>query len=335
MTFEDRVRAVADFGFTARQARFLVTVMLHAGVCLPRQYAAFAGIVHGQKTRLFFAKLVHRRYAAAYRCRHHRGRIYQVHHKALYRAIGQTDSRHRRPLSPARVVRGLMLMDAVLADPTVIWLTDQDAAAGLTERPPIDLNRRSHLGIGAPSDARRRVAEQLPVGLDATGRVILLYLATDSEVGPCHAFVDRYLERLRDLPAWTLRIVVPPWPSGLGEFYAKAVTEEFTATLRPAWLSDLRRHFAERRQVDAGAGTPPDPEHFDQAEQAFRAPRYQRLYRRWLIDGDRVFDLAAEGLKPAIESGAGRIETVILPHRYGHLEPLVNATTRKTQGPRP
>ena len=96
MQFEDRVKAVADFGFTERQARFLVTVMLHSGVCLLRQYTAFAGIVHGEKTKRFFAKLVRLRYASAYPCRHNRGRIYQVHHKALYRAIGETDSRQAK-----------------------------------------------------------------------------------------------------------------------------------------------------------------------------------------------------------------------------------------------
>jgi hypothetical protein len=32
--------------FTERQARFLVTVMLHAGVCVPRQYASFAGVAY-------------------------------------------------------------------------------------------------------------------------------------------------------------------------------------------------------------------------------------------------------------------------------------------------
>ena len=36
------------FRFTERQARFLVEVMIHAGVFVPRQYGAFAGIVHGQ-----------------------------------------------------------------------------------------------------------------------------------------------------------------------------------------------------------------------------------------------------------------------------------------------
>lgn len=53
MQFEDRVKAVADFGFTERQARFLMTVMLHSGVCLLRQYTAFSGIVHGEKTKRF------------------------------------------------------------------------------------------------------------------------------------------------------------------------------------------------------------------------------------------------------------------------------------------
>jgi hypothetical protein len=59
MTCDEHTQAVAKMGgFTERQARFLVTVMLHAGVCVPRQYATFCGIVHGQKTRKFFAKLV-------------------------------------------------------------------------------------------------------------------------------------------------------------------------------------------------------------------------------------------------------------------------------------
>jgi len=110
---EDRVKAVVEFGFTERQARVLVTVMLHSGVCLLRQYTAFAGIVHGQKTRKFFAKLVRRGYASAYPCRHNRGRVYHLDHKPLYRAIERTDSRHRRPMSAARVVEGLVLLDAL------------------------------------------------------------------------------------------------------------------------------------------------------------------------------------------------------------------------------
>ena len=44
MTAEQRADAIAAFGFTRRQARFLVTVALHGGYCLRRQYETFAGI---------------------------------------------------------------------------------------------------------------------------------------------------------------------------------------------------------------------------------------------------------------------------------------------------
>jgi hypothetical protein len=197
MQFERRVQAVADFGFTRRQARFLATVMLHSGVCLQRQYTAFAGIVHGEKTRKFFAKLVKGRYARAFRCKHNRGRVYQVHGKVLYRAIGQTDSRHRRPLSPARVVHGLMLLDAVLAEPEFVWLaTDEEKAAHLPT---------------TPSNAGRVPSEKFPIGIDPNGRAVILYLATNPQVDPFRAFVQRHFEVLQSLPAWTLRIVVPPW----------------------------------------------------------------------------------------------------------------------------
>ncbi len=61
---DERAQVVAKKGFTERQARFLTTVMLHAGVCVPRQYARFCGIVHGAKTRKLFAKLVRLQYAS-------------------------------------------------------------------------------------------------------------------------------------------------------------------------------------------------------------------------------------------------------------------------------
>ncbi|MGE3341855.1 MAG: hypothetical protein AB7L71_00350 [Vicinamibacterales bacterium] len=57
---DSRVTRVMALGFTDRQARFLVTVMLHGGVCIQRQYCTSAGLVHGDKTRAFFRDLVTR-----------------------------------------------------------------------------------------------------------------------------------------------------------------------------------------------------------------------------------------------------------------------------------
>jgi len=49
LTFEDCAAAVGKFGVTERQARFLVTVMRHSGLVVPRQFATFAGTAYGHK----------------------------------------------------------------------------------------------------------------------------------------------------------------------------------------------------------------------------------------------------------------------------------------------
>jgi hypothetical protein len=86
VTFAERVQAVAKKGFTDRQAGFLVTVMLHSGVCISRQYCAYARIVRGQKVFDFFASLVARRFATSYSAAHRRAHIYHCI-QTLYAAI--------------------------------------------------------------------------------------------------------------------------------------------------------------------------------------------------------------------------------------------------------
>ncbi|MGH9199983.1 MAG: hypothetical protein ACRD2A_01955, partial [Vicinamibacterales bacterium] len=130
MTHEERQAAVASYGFTDRQAGFLTTVMLHAGVCLPRQYTTYGGIVFGQKTREFFDRLARERFATAYPCWRGAGRIFHVHHKGLYRAIGEPDNRHRRPATVARAVERLMVLDAVLSDRQTTWLSTEREKVG-------------------------------------------------------------------------------------------------------------------------------------------------------------------------------------------------------------
>ena len=73
----ERLNAIASFGFTERQARFLLNVLLHSGVFVERQYCSFAGIVHGQKSTDFIKTLVERRFATPIATgKLHRGRMF-------------------------------------------------------------------------------------------------------------------------------------------------------------------------------------------------------------------------------------------------------------------
>lgn len=94
MTAEDRIKAVSDFGFTERQARFMVTVMLNGGVCVPRQYARFVETAYGQNVNAFFDKLVGNGFAVRCSCIHNRAGVYSTQHRDV-RAAADSRSRPR------------------------------------------------------------------------------------------------------------------------------------------------------------------------------------------------------------------------------------------------
>ena len=116
------MEAIAAFGFTERQARFLLNVLLHSGVFVERQYCSFAGIVHGQKSTDFIKTLVERRFATPITTgKLHRGRMLHVHYKPLWAAIGEPDNRFRKPTAQGRMIERVMLLDAVLDDREFVW----------------------------------------------------------------------------------------------------------------------------------------------------------------------------------------------------------------------
>ncbi len=113
-----------------------------------------------------------RGYATARRCGHHNARLYHIHYKPLYRAIGEPNNRHRRPTALPRAIERLMVLDAVLADRERTWLaTEQDKLAHftLTHRIP-----RQDLPVadvpGERSETVRYFPDKLPIGLDPDGR---------------------------------------------------------------------------------------------------------------------------------------------------------------------
>ena len=62
-------------------------------------------------------------------------------------------------------------------------------------------------------------------------------------------------------------------------------------------------------------------------------PAYQSLYRRWLTDGDTVFELVSStAIADALARGTARIESHVLLRSYRHLSPLVSLVRSSSQG---
>src|ERR687892_2134625 len=156
MNLERAIQTIAKRGFTDRQARFLVLVARHSGVCVMRQYSTFAGIVFGQKTRNFFANLVRARLVSTYDCAHSRGRVYHVRHRAIYEAIGEPDSRLRRPPGVPRALERLMLLDAILENPESIWMSSSAEKLDYLSSRRIALDDAPHMVVRQGDQQRVR-----------------------------------------------------------------------------------------------------------------------------------------------------------------------------------
>jgi superfamily II DNA helicase RecQ len=170
-------RRITEFGLTDRHARFLITVMLHSGVFVGRQYAAFARITHGQKVHDFIERLLVRRFVTPIELGSTgRTRIFHVHHKPLYSAIGEPDNRNRRRVIIDRAIERLMVLDGVLAS----WRLDEARRNSIA--PFVVLHDRTLLAIASTlpqsSDDLLAIPGIGPAKLATYGDAILSIVAT-------------------------------------------------------------------------------------------------------------------------------------------------------------
>jgi hypothetical protein len=327
MTASERVDAVARLGFTPRQAAFLVTVATHSGVCLARHYGTFAGLVWGQAIRDFFGQLVQRGLATAWPCARRGTQLYHLQNKAIYRVIGEPDSRLRRPAAVARAVERLMVLDAILAAPDLVWLgTERDKVGHFRACSSISEGEMPRVVFrSANGDTIRNFPDRLPIGCHPDGRPpVFLYLVRDWDSFDFRMFLQRHGPLFRALAEWRIRLVVPPHLAGAEEGYQVTCWNELATPLKSDTLDELRWYFEHRRD----RGEPPtgsvDEDRYKRANGKFSAPRFRALYRQWKDLGDGLLEFQGSHLlSEALKRGTGRVESHVLQRQYSHLSPLV------------
>jgi hypothetical protein len=325
-----RVEAVREFGFTERQARFLVHVLVFSGVFLERQYRAFTGLVHGQKTHDFLTDLIRRGYATAITPGAlHRGRFYHLHYKPLYEAIGEADNRHRRPASLGRVVERLMLLDAVLAERRYDWLgTERDKRAYFTAalEHPFPDDWYPHVTFRSGGEQTTRFfPDKLPIGTPLGGerRHLFLYLATREIPMDFRVFLLHHAELLKAVDEWTIRVLIPRRLRKAAALYRYAVRDTFLMPLEPRQVRELDWYFR-ARQGECVCPSDWSDLDFPTAARTYAAARFEALRRAWLQGGeDMLLALQRPTLRDHMQRGWGRVEFVQLAHQYLQLTPFI------------
>lgn len=328
MNLDHAVDTIVSRGFTERQAQFLVLVARHSGVCVMRQYSAFAGIVFGHTTRRFFIKLERLGWVSTYDCARKRARIYHVRHRELYEAIGDPESRLRRPPTVPRALERIMLLDVILQEPDLVWLatpeekmTHVSAFTAITKEslPQMTTPQGSYEPV-------RYFPDHAPIGIHPEGRWIVVCLLTQDAKRELRTFLERHLMLLAGLPTWTLRVAIPAHMATHGRRLVEEARHGLGYVLTGGGqLRDDISWYFEMRKAGGNPDTVPDDD--ERAHRArlrrFSGIGFSAIYGLWRAHGESVFSTVTGPVGHAVYGGSGLIEPLVLPHAYSHLAPLV------------
>ena len=160
-----REQALAPLGWIGREAEWIALVCLHSGVFTGTQFCHYFGAARNTASR-FVKGLLARR--AAVESDHLTfnggGKTCRISGKALYRALGVENIRHRRKAGVPVVMRRLLSLDFVLEHPGLPWLPTEGEKVEFIEGLGVHSNlipRRIY--YGAVRAQKRYFALKLPV----------------------------------------------------------------------------------------------------------------------------------------------------------------------------
>ena len=160
-----RERALASLGWTGREAEWIALVCLHSGVFTRAQFCHYFEARRNAAHRIV-QTLIERREAVEsdHVTVNGGGRTCRISGKAIYRALGVENIRHRRKANRSLVMRRLLSLDFVLEHPGMNWLPTEGEKVEFLEGLGVHSNlipRRIYHGVVGAQ--KRYFALKLPV----------------------------------------------------------------------------------------------------------------------------------------------------------------------------
>jgi hypothetical protein len=215
----------------------------------------------------------------------------------------------------------------VLMTPHLEWLTA--AAEKALYLAQLSVNEVTNSANGQPPERPAEAAPALPspfpIGVEPDGRAVLLYLATEPWPDGFRSFLQRHARLLRMVPTWTLRLVFPRPVDRAYDGYQMVIREELESPLHSATIGELKCYFEHRLKAPREPIHPLTQGFLDVDGKVFGTPRFTEMYQRWLKHGNAVFEgPSSPMIAEALSTGRGHVESIVLPHSYRHLLPLVD-----------
>ena len=330
MRYDDRLTALAARGFGDRHAAFLALVLGHSGVFLKRQHATFLGVVDGAVTTHFCRHLLDARLATRhlYTGRTH---VYHVSSPALYDAVGEPNSRLRRPAEPAALTQRLMTLDVLIVHRDQPCLaTEREKVAYFTEVVGVPTEalpgRLYHSERSGVPPTRRYFVDRTPV-LHGADRTTFVYVPGWAPLAAFASFLNAYDVLLRRVPRCqllfcTADLALTARASRMWERRFGGLRELTDVPDRGTILA----HFRARERFEARQFSSFTDEERAQLRRdlvRFSGPGYEQWYATFLAEGD-----TARPPEPfARRTDAGGPDVTFVPYLLTDNYPFLGAAT--------
>ena len=163
-----REQALESLGWTGREAEWIALVCLHSGVFTRAQFCQYFD-TDSKRAHRFVKSLLDRRAAhdGEWPILNGGAKTCRISSKAIYRALGVENIRHRRKATNPVVMRRLLSLDFVLEHPGMNWLPDEPEKVEFFEELGLPLRllpRRIYYGV--VGNQKRYFALKLPLAVD-------------------------------------------------------------------------------------------------------------------------------------------------------------------------
>lgn len=290
MNIEDSyLDAVKELGYTETEARFLYIAATHSGYFTAAQFRSFSGLPTGKRSFKFTQKVIANKHANldVYA---QNTRVYHLFSRKVYSAIGKENIRNRREHEFSFIETRLTTLDYILANQGHAYFETEDqkvrhfcGALGLGKE---CLPTRLYLGQRSSSITARYFVDKFPMfrsDAASSSVVTFTYVAADTEnLTGFVTHLQDYLPLFRQLKEFNFAFI----SNCSGQFVqARQVFSQLVQTpLRQPAAAELLRYFRVRKAWEGKQFVGlkhEDVQFLHDATKAFRAERFQQLFRAW------------------------------------------------------
>jgi hypothetical protein len=299
MTSPPFIQELKAYGYSEIESCFLQLVALHSGVFLRRHFMRYAHVTSGKRVDSFMKKLKSNSHCHTYPLNKNAS-VFHLTSRAIYRAVGHENLRHRRSHRVDYVKTKLLSLDYILDNPDRKYLPTEEDKIHLFAKvlgiPLSDLPARAYTTPNGKAETLRYFVDKFPLFLSEISLSVPVVHFTYVDPGPYTSIVDflshlrmyaRLFAQMEVIRMVYIYYVSNKWKQAQDLFhcFVRSGCKVDTNDLDLVKYFQIREAWESKQYEKVGAT---ELLFLGQAKKKYLGSKYEALYGQWK-NGDRTF----------------------------------------------